>query len=435
MTATGTARTRRSRTGAIASVALLATALAGAACAGTGSAAPAPRTGAGPGGTALPEFPASQDFYRLPAHVRPEPPGTLQRIQTVSDSGGTVVLRVMYHSHDAAGRDALVTGLVTYPTAPAPRGGWPVVSWDHGTDGMGPNCAPSRTGNAGSVPTFGVRGVGVATDYQGQGPDGEVAPYLDRTTEGEATIDIVRAARQIPDAHASATWVAVGDSQGGHASLAAGELAPTYAPDLHLVGTVAIAPGAMLAHLYPGDSQIVYDIISVMALFGAQAANPIVDPNQVLVPAARSVASAIRTGCVTQIENAVIAAYDATGGHIFTTPPLDLAEGRAWVAANDVPQVRTRSPLLVVAGGRDAIVVPGRIDAMMRRMCALGDRVSVRWYPTGTHDTEPTLAAPAIGSWIEARLRGAPAPTSCPYTPPTTTTTTTSTTSTTSTTT
>ena len=415
-----TARQRaggRSTAGMVSAV-LLAVASMCAACGSSAAGTPVPHHGAGPGGTTLPDFPASQDFYLLPAHVRPEPPGTLVRIQTISDAGGVVTLRVMYHSKDAAGHDALVTGLVTYPTAPAPAGGWPVISWDHGTNGMGARCAPSRTGGAQSVVTFGARGVGVATDYQGEGPDGEIAPYLDRATEGESTIDIVRAARQIPDAHASSTWVNVGDSQGGHASLAAAELAPTYAPELHLAGTVAIAPGAMLAHLYPGDSQAVYDIISTMALYGAQAADPIINPDQIVAPAMRGVGSVIRSGCVNAIEKAVLDAYTKTGGHVFTTPPLDLPQGQAWVKANDVPQVKTPSPLLVIAGGKDAIVVPARINAMMSRMCSLGDRVSVQWYPTGTHDTEPTLAAAQIGQWIEARFRGAPAPTSCPYRPP-----------------
>ncbi|MDA8276281.1 MAG: hypothetical protein M0029_13060 [Actinomycetota bacterium] len=86
--------------------------------------------------------------------------------------------------------------------------------------------------------------------------------------------------------------------------------------------------------------------------------------------------------------------------------------------ADDVPQVETPSPLLVIAGGEDATVVPARINAMMSRMCPLKDRVSVQWYPTGAHDTEPMPAAAQIGGWFEARLRGAPAPTSCPYAPP-----------------
>lgn len=366
----------------------------------------------GPGGTRLPDFPASADFYRLPARVRPEPPGTLVRLQTVSDTDGSATLRVMYHSRNASGHDTLVTGLITYPTTRPPAGGWPVISWDHGTSGLSQSCAPSRSG--GTAPNFGVRAVSVATDYLGLGPDGEIHPYLDRLDEADSTIDIVRAARRIPEAHAGSAWVVVGDSQGGHASLSAGEIAPRYAPDLHLVGTVAIAPGALLAHMFAGDSKEVYDIIEVMALYGAQAADASDNPDEVLVPAAQGVASVVRTGCVGQITDYLAGVYSKTGGQLFTKPPLATPQGKAWAKENDVPQVRTRSPMLVVAGGQDTVVVPARVKALMNHLCSLGDRVSIEWYPQGNHSTEPALATSRIEAWIDARLRGRSAPISCP---------------------
>ena len=45
------------------------------------------------------------------------------------------------------------------------------------------------------------------------------------------------------------TVVLAGHSQGGHAALFAAELAPTYAADLPVIGTVAIAPAGDLASL------------------------------------------------------------------------------------------------------------------------------------------------------------------------------------------
>lgn len=293
-----------------------------------------------------------------------------------------------------------------------------MISWDHGTSGLSQSCAPSRSGGTAPAPDFGVPAVSVATDYLGLGPDGAIHPYLDRVDEANSTIDIVRAARRIPDAHAGTTWFAVGDSQGGHASLSAGEIAPRSAPDLHLAGTVAIAPGALLAKMFPGDSKEVYDIIEVMALYGAQAADPRDNPDEFLVPAARGVASVVETGCVGEISAYLAGVYSKTGGHLFTRAPLTTPQGRAWATANDVPQVHTASPMLVVAGGEDTVVVPARINALMTRLCSLGDRVSVAWYPQGNHSTEPALAASRIGAWIEARLHGRGVPTSCPYEAP-----------------
>jgi pimeloyl-ACP methyl ester carboxylesterase len=249
-------------------------------------------------------------------------------------------------------------------------------------------------------------------------------PYLNRTTEAESTIDIVLAARQIPDAHASTRWVVVGDSEGGHAALATGELAPKDGADLHLLGTVAIGPGVLLSQFFPGDTQLVYDIVEVLVVYGAHAANASFNPAEVLTPAAQGVASVIDNQCVDQVAAYLATVYAKSGGHLFTTPPLQTPQGKAWIAENNIPQVHTDSPILVIGGGQDTVAVPARIGALMPRLCALGDRASIDWYPTANHDTEITQGAGAIHTWIDARLGGRQAPTSCPYTAASTPTTT-----------
>ena len=87
------------------------------------------------------------------------------------------------------------------------------------------------------------KGYAVAfADYQGLGAPG-VHPYLDNKTEGLNIIDSVRALRHtFPDI--SNRWAALGGSQGGGAVWAADELAGSYAPELELVGAVAMAPAA-----------------------------------------------------------------------------------------------------------------------------------------------------------------------------------------------
>ena len=50
--------------------------------------------------------------------------------------------------HRRARRAALSTGTLFLPKGRAPRGGWPVISWAHGTSGLGDRCAPSVVGPA-----------------------------------------------------------------------------------------------------------------------------------------------------------------------------------------------------------------------------------------------------------------------------------------------
>src|SRR5690606_28382300 len=55
--------------------------------------------------------------------------------------------RVLYASQDHTGRTVPVSGTVLVPQGAAPDGGWPVVSWGHGTTGVADVCAPSLTDN------------------------------------------------------------------------------------------------------------------------------------------------------------------------------------------------------------------------------------------------------------------------------------------------
>src|SRR5690606_14109137 len=126
--------------------------------------------------------------------------GQLIRVQDLGETNGYVDLRVMYHSRDARDNDRAVTGTISYPTAEAPDGGWPVIATANGTVGLGSQCALSR-GDSGA-PGYGIEGVRVATDYVGMGPVGEVHPYLSGLSEAQPVIDAIRAARNLPDAGA-----------------------------------------------------------------------------------------------------------------------------------------------------------------------------------------------------------------------------------------
>jgi pimeloyl-ACP methyl ester carboxylesterase len=72
-----------------------------------------------------------------------------------------------------------------------------------------------------------------------------VHPYLVGHSEGAAcSTSSARAASPTPPSRADSPVVIYGHSQGGHAALMAAEIAPTYAPELDVVGTIAAAPRA-----------------------------------------------------------------------------------------------------------------------------------------------------------------------------------------------
>ncbi len=366
----------------------------------------------GPGAPAAP--PPEQydgpddDFYVVPDPLPPGEPGRLIRVQDLGESDGYAHLRVMYHSRDARDRDRAVTGIISHPTAEAPAGGWPVVALAHGTTGLGSRCAPSRFQT--TAPGFGLDGVRVATDYVGLGPVGEVHPYLSGLSEARPVLDIIRAARHLPDAHAGPRWVAVGHSQGGHAALFTHEIAGDYAPELEHLGTVVSAPAAVLDRRFGPDDEVVPRMVALMALYGMAQDNPGIDPDDYAGEQLRARSEIVTTGCTQDvIDNFVAIPPD----ELYDLDPMDDPEARAVVMANDPGQVATDVPMLLLYGDLDWWVVPDRVRFLFGRLCDVGQQTELVSVPTGDHGNLLDEAAPTVTGWLQDRLTGEAAPDSC----------------------
>lgn len=343
------------------------------------------------------------EFYVVPDPLPPGDPGDLIRVQDVASDGGTATVRIMYHSRDAQDRDRAVTGLVTYPTAPPPDGGWPVVSHANGTVGLASVCALSRAGRP--VSTVGVAGVGVASDYIGMGPVGETHPYLSRPSEGHSVIDAVRAARNLTEAGAGARWLAIGGSQGGHGAMSAHELGGTYAPELDLLGTVSLAPAAMFERTYGGIDDIVSRIVTAMGLYGGATEHPEIDPADYASPElAAAAAEVFPDQCLGDIITTLtpLALSDA----FFAHDPRTTEPARSVMLANDVGHVAADAPLLLVSGTADQRVVIERARDLYDRLCTTGQVTEYTEYPGATHDDIGAHAGPQIVDWLADRLAG-----------------------------
>ncbi|NEC88498.1 lipase [Streptomyces sp. SID12501] len=143
-------------------------------------------------------------------------------------TGEAVVLT--YVTQNTFGESGTSTGVVFLPEGEAPQGGWPVISWAHGTSGLGDSCAPSVMGPAlperdrDHLAKFLAQGYAiVASDYAGLGTPGLHA-YLDGRTTAHNVVDMVKAGYQwastLPAGrHLARKWVAVGQSQGGGAAI------------------------------------------------------------------------------------------------------------------------------------------------------------------------------------------------------------------------
>src|SRR6476620_4377649 len=169
------------------------------------------------------------------------PDGTVLSVQPLDPAlwvpGTGHGYRLTYVSRDGFGSRAATTGEVLVPPGPAPQGGWPVISWAHGTSGLADACAPSRVGPAEKARDFSYLATWmrqgyaiVGTDYAGLGSPGLPA-YLNGASEAHNIVDMVTAARAFADTrlpvsmHLASRYVIIGQSQGGGAAVYAARYA------------------------------------------------------------------------------------------------------------------------------------------------------------------------------------------------------------------
>lgn len=167
---------------------------------------------------------------------------------TLPEASDIQVIR--YNMPNVNGERAEATAMVFYPNTPQPQDGWRVVVWEHGTVGSGDSCAPSNNqlnnnfrGLASSLLAKGY--VIVAPDYEGLGTRG-IHPYLNLKSAAQSAIYAVRAFKEQQGNRFNGAWVSVGQSQGGHASLATAQFADE---DPNYKAAVAAAPASSLGYI------------------------------------------------------------------------------------------------------------------------------------------------------------------------------------------
>ncbi len=299
---------------------------------------------------------------------------------------------VVYHSTSVTGRDIAVSGVILVPPGQPPRGGWPVVSWAHGTSGVANRCAPSEMPNlfyneyAQVARAFVTAGyVVAATDYPGLGTPG-VHSYLVGVDAGNSVVDIVTAAHHLV-AHLAPTWFAVGHSQGGQAVLFATRAA-ARAPGLRLGGAIAIAPASHLDLILPaviGANDRADLTYAIYSLVGLSTVDPHINVSSLLGPAGRARLPLVMKGaCLLQTDASFAGVAPSA---VFQIPPQQLRQLSAELGRYDNPDNQpTIGPVLVIQGSADHSVPAPVTQLMVQHLQQLGSNVTERLYPGLNHD-------------------------------------------------
>ncbi|MCW2336107.1 hypothetical protein M2337_000340 [Sphingobium sp. B2D3A] len=330
-------------------------------------------------------------------------------------------LRILYSSTSGVGDQGpiVVSGMLFQPKGSAPKGGWPLVSWAHGTTGFADVCAPSWNGTSlrdqGYLQRWLEAGFAVvATDYEGLGADG-VHPYLIWRSEGHAVLDAARAASAAYPAVLSRRVVLVGQSQGSGAAIGSAYLAKSYAPQLDLLGTVATglvmtfdtpeAAGQAAKGEKMTDPRAMDPGFAMLRIAGTdRALNPHLDPADFVTPAGYPLLRLSRRGCLRDLMAKAEEMGLKDGQTVFTADlaPLDSKMDAAFAFTDG----RIPGPLFVGTGLADDMAgTQGQYNAV-RAMCAAGTQVHWHTYPGEDHSTAVTVSAADSIPFAQNLLKG-----------------------------
>lgn len=378
---------------------------------------------------AIKQGPGGDAFYMPPS---PLPDGGNGSVIWVRKLSGTMALPsaernllVLYRSEDPKGGPVAVSGTVSIPKGTPPEGGWPVITWTHGTTGLAAICGPSRdTPNGPEHPYiaaiqplldgFVAKGYAVvATDYQGLGVAG-FHPFFQGVPNAKNALDMLRAARALEPAIGT-KYAVMGHSQGGQADLFTAATGPSYAPDFQLVGNIAFAPGSHLAErlaaVRASDKVELALPYVLYVLRSYSVTDPSIDLARILAPKAVGHMGDLEIGCMSR---ALTDGYwsAAIAKDQFLANP-DLAAFLKMAAQNEPGALSIPVPALVMQGTGDVTVRPKDTDGMVRDLCAKGNEVLYKTFDGVSHDGVMASGLPDALAFMADRFAGKPAPGNC----------------------
>ncbi|RZQ63292.1 lipase family protein [Amycolatopsis suaedae] len=367
--------------------------------------------------------PAQDPFYTAPADLTGSP-GDVLRQRAVDVKVGPFpapvkAWQLMYRSTSATGKANAVVGTLLVPPIPWTSGPRPLVTYAVGTHGIGDSCAPSfllRNGIENEVALLAQQlskgWAVVVTDYEGLGTPG-THTYATGPAEGHAVLDAARAAQTVPGTGVSKdSEVGVfGYSQGGQAAAFAGELQPSYAPELNLVGVAAGGvPGDLEAVAKFNDGGPAFGLVLGAAL-GLATAYPDVPFEQILNDRGRSAVERISGACT--IELGAAAPFARLRDFVTVADPLADPRWQARLADNKAGEREPGAPLYLYHGTLDELIPFSVGTALRDRYCGAGATVQWQAFPLLEHIGGVSVGGPVATEWLGQRFAGTPAKSTC----------------------
>lgn len=341
-------------------------------------------------------------FYDTPDPLPAGKPGDLIRSTEFDEYNlppEVNALRILYHSLTAAGEDVAVSGVILFPDAKPPVGGWPVIAWAHSWAGVGRSCAPSLARNLQHGPLLAMYvhlGYAVvATDYAGLGTAARSA-FADISANASDVIFSVAAARQgLPQL--SSRWVALGTGEGGMAVVGVAE-SESRIHDPNYLGSVAISNLDDLQNRYASEGTLTYKTPIFLA-YGIKTAFPQFNVSDILTPEAMSLFHEITQSCN---ENGNQREISATA--MFKPGWKANSFVQKYFERNRLGLQSANAPLLVIASEDDPKI--NATAKIVTRLCKAKDKVQLEKISESDFGRVIGDSARDQMAWIESRFAG-----------------------------
>ena len=366
-----------------------------------------------------------------PASLAGDHPGQIlgSRRVTIEAVGFSVPYKawqLTYVSESTTGALQSDVATVVKPTTPnlPPR----LLSYQPAIDSDSPGCQPSYVltqppatlgyESLGGLESFAAVATGTALGYTVVIPNFE-GPHNEWTAgieAGRGTLDGIRAAENFAplDLPGAQTPVGLmGYSGGSQASEFAAEEAPTYAPELDIVGAAIGGLPVNIAHIAAKADGGLFAGVYFAAAVGIARAYPQIKIDSLLNAAGLQMKQAISGMCIVQFAATYafqrIESYTNGGLNPLNDPVIQQVAADNAMGAVGVPQI----PMQIYMATFDELVVTPDVTALVNSYCAAGATIQYIQFPLAEHITAEAEGLPGAIAYMQARFAGQPAPSTC----------------------
>jgi hypothetical protein len=334
---------------------------------------------------------------------------------------GADIWQLQYRSSDSRGDAIAAVTTVLAPTNRAPGG--PLLSYQPFVNALGLQCAPSES-LFGADPTTGVQereflNLALMRGWTVAVPDhlGPKSAYGAAKLSGQITLDGVRAAQRVPELGLAASPVGMaGYSGGGMATAWAAALAPSYAPELNIVGAAAGGVPADLDNIARALGFQPHQAfgLAFAAALGLEREYPDRLPiTAQLNPTGLALKDQVSNACTPVI--LATGAFKSALAVSTTTSLVDSPEAQQIIDENSLVKYAgvPTAPTLLWGSDNDPLIPIGALRDTAARYCASGATLQFDVVHAPQHIQAAFEGLPAALTFLDNRFRGVAPPTNC----------------------